>query len=649
MSKQSLIFISALLLFSVNLSAEVITDGTLGRIETLSGDFKIGDKLGQQIGSNLFHSFSIFNINKEESATFTGPNSISNIITRVTGGSRSLIDGALNSEIPDANLYLLNPKGILFGENASLNINGSFHASTADYLRLGNNGRFSARQPRNSILTVAPVEAFGFLGNKPTEITVMGENVALIVPEGETLSVIAGNIEMENSVLSAPSGRINLAAMGSYEGEVVPTAFDLQTNVAKGEIKITYDYLVERQQYGNIDVSGATGQVFIRAGQFILDGAEVFADTVDDNNEQKVSIDVAIDGDMELLNGARITADNNSLNKNSQAGDIFIRAETLALCINDNCSLEEEIDFKNDVPPLEYFSMIATDSFYGGDGGDIYLNIQKNLNLINAGAILAATKSGGNAGDIYIDAGEVMLRNAGIISAEAVGFGHAGDITINAQNKITLSQGKDYGNLASTASLNPDGEESNDNFDDSLTAGNIFLNTPILILKNNGYITTYAEQGGGGNISLNVSDRLHITDDSRITAEAFGEKSQDKGGNITIESPDIFELNDSRLLARAYAGNGGKIDITTSDFKISGNSQIDVSSALGFNGEFILNSVKLRDDFLTLPPQKFQHADLSLNRCTLSTEDLVSSFYIITRDTLPTSPTDLRTNLYFSP
>jgi len=161
-----------ILYFSVvPLHAEIVTDGTLGQVTTLPGsNYVISDTLGQQVGGNLFHSFQFFNINTGETATFTGSLSVENILARVTGGNRSFIDGTLRSDIPNANLYLLNPNGILFGENAQLDVMGSFHASTADYLGLGENGRFSVRYPSQSLLTVAPPEAFGFL-QPPTPIT----------------------------------------------------------------------------------------------------------------------------------------------------------------------------------------------------------------------------------------------------------------------------------------------------------------------------------------------------------------------------------------------------------------------------------------------------------------------------------------------
>ncbi len=125
------IFASAGALLAGAVQAQVTLDGTLGPAGALPGpNYAITADLGRQVGGNLFHSFGQFSINTGESATFSGPNSVSNIIGRVTGGNVSFIDGALRSTIPGANLYLLNPAGVLFGEHAQLDVLGSVHVST---------------------------------------------------------------------------------------------------------------------------------------------------------------------------------------------------------------------------------------------------------------------------------------------------------------------------------------------------------------------------------------------------------------------------------------------------------------------------------------------------------------------------------------
>jgi filamentous hemagglutinin family protein len=137
MKKTVFLYFVGLLIFSP-LYAEIITDGSLGTPINLAGpNFQIEAGLGQQRGGNLFHSFQEFNLKNHESATFSGANTIQNVISRVTGGHASQIDGLLRSTIPDADIYFLNPYGLMFGPNARLDVSGSFHASTADYLRLG--------------------------------------------------------------------------------------------------------------------------------------------------------------------------------------------------------------------------------------------------------------------------------------------------------------------------------------------------------------------------------------------------------------------------------------------------------------------------------------------------------------------------------
>jgi filamentous hemagglutinin family protein len=146
---------------------------------------------GTSKGSNLFHSFDRFSIGTSNTACFHDPSGIANILSRVTGGERSAIDGTLASTVARANLYLLNPAGVLFGPNARLDVSGSFYVSTADYLRLADGGVFHTNpDPAKRLLTVAPPAAFGFLRENPAAIAL--QQSRLEVPEGRTLSVVGG-------------------------------------------------------------------------------------------------------------------------------------------------------------------------------------------------------------------------------------------------------------------------------------------------------------------------------------------------------------------------------------------------------------------------------------------------------------------------
>ncbi len=198
----------------VSARAQIVTDGTMGPAQALVGpNFDIGAALGTQAGGNLFHSFTHFNINTGESANFSGPASIDNVISRVTGGSLSNIDGLLSSTIAGADVFLINPSGILFGPNASLDVDGSFHASTADQILFPDAGVFDATNPGATVLSVAEPSAFGFLDANPAQMSVQGSFLA--VPDSETISLVGGDLHIDGGVLLANQGQIHLSSVAS--------------------------------------------------------------------------------------------------------------------------------------------------------------------------------------------------------------------------------------------------------------------------------------------------------------------------------------------------------------------------------------------------------------------------------------------------
>src|SRR5262245_46215023 len=196
---------------------EPVGPGTdpLGRPAT----YLITPELGEQHGGNLFHSFKSFGIGKDETATFTGPDpvdgpqSVSNVISRVTGPEASQIDGTLHSTIPGADVWLLNPSGVVFGAGAKVDVPGSFHAGTGDYVALADGARFTANPAQQGVLTTAPPAAFGFLpGTHAEGLQVNGS--ALSVGPGKTLELAAGHLTLTGAQLLAPGGHVGLEAQG---------------------------------------------------------------------------------------------------------------------------------------------------------------------------------------------------------------------------------------------------------------------------------------------------------------------------------------------------------------------------------------------------------------------------------------------------
>jgi filamentous hemagglutinin family protein len=135
-------------------------------------------------GANLFHSFGDFNAPNNNIANFLNDSGLatSNILGRVTGGNVSNIFGTIQTTgFGNANLFLMNPAGFLFGPTATVNVGGMVTFTSADYLRLADNARFNAipHIAPDLLLSAAPVAAFGFLGSNPGAITVQGSHLSV--------------------------------------------------------------------------------------------------------------------------------------------------------------------------------------------------------------------------------------------------------------------------------------------------------------------------------------------------------------------------------------------------------------------------------------------------------------------------------------
>lgn len=806
--------------------AEVVLDGTLGARMTLNGPkFLIEDTLGKQVGSNLFHSFESFTINTGESATFTGPDSVRNVIGRVTGSSASQIDGMLRSQIPNADVYLLNPNGIMFGKNASLDIQGSFHASTANSLHLEDDGHFDASTPSNSRLTIAPPSSFGFLDNNPAEISI--KKSLLQVPRRQTLSFIGGDLHIHEGTLYAPDGRINLVSMASM-GQVMPGLSNTTEKFGTITLYKSPDTPLQNMnghEIANIDTSGVNGgEIFIQGGNFFSTGGHIYseivnyANEVEDNPTQHSKITILAKKAITLSEQSDISVDSEQ-GTSHRAGDISIKTQDMMLekessmssrpfgkgyggnitITTKNLAMKRSsistksgrgvtgnagnIQLEIGQLTLQDGGLLNSGTLGTGNGGDISINATEGISLLTHGfrsriaSSVGDTKTGevsgdggnihivaprleikdnsavqtgtfklttGNAGNIQLDVNNLVLENGGMIVTATAGSGVGGNIDISSINTamkkgLILSSSADRGNAGSitittnTALLTDesflssladvaDGGDITLKVHDHLTiknrsgitsqvrenapqtgnagdiqidanhlrlhdaiinattfgsgiggdidifsndieindgakitaesvgnnnagnAGSISLTTNTVSLNKKSAISTEAIVAGGGNIDMTVHDSLYLVD-SKITAEAGGNKSQDNGGNLTIENPTLFIIKNSQLRANAYVGNGGKIDIKTNKFDMLGDSTIDVSSELGLNGQLIINSVELKD--INLLSHDYLNADKLKVQCEARVIQDVSKLFTVGRDGIPIAPDDLKTHFIF--
>jgi filamentous hemagglutinin family protein len=549
--------------------AEVATDGSLGPARELSGpDYAISHDLGKQVGGNLFHSFREFSLASGESATFTGPDTVDNIITRVTGGQPSSIQGTIRSEIPGADLYFLNPAGVLFGPGARLDVDGSFHVSTADYLRLGQAGRFDATEPSSSVLTVAPPSAFGFVSETPAKIEIR-ESV-LEVPAGHTLSVVGGDIEVvgnpipETPGLVAPSGRIQVVSVASA-GEVVANGPNGAVDLEVG----SFDRLgsIELSSNASLDVAGDPGgTVFIRSGRFVIEDGVIEAATRGDADHAGLAIDIAAAEDMKVIHSGSIRAHSVGA---GNAGDVRIVAGSLEM------TGEPGPSSPNDPCP-GLCSRIASRVFGSGDGGDVEIetgNLRLNENsMIETQVERLGSGSGGN---ITVRSDNLDLsggRGRSYISASTFGTGNAGDLSINAAQITLRSSGHGFSGL--TAQVNSSASASP-------SAGELRIVAGTLQVLDGAEIdaSLFTGSGKGGNIELTAGTVLIAgtnADGNRsgIYSRVL-ESSTGNGGNIRITSDDLQLAEGGRVTTSSIArGDAGNIEIRGGRLSVASGAQI---------------------------------------------------------------------------
>ena len=536
---------------------QIATDGTVGSAQSLTGpNYAIGAGLGTQRGANLFHSFSTFNIHTGESATFSGPNGLQNVISRVTGGSLSSIDGTLRSEVTGANVWFINPAGVVFGANAKLDVPAAFHVSTADELRFADGGVFSAANPAGSTLSSEPVAAFGFTSAAPKRIEVNGGY--LNVKEGQTLSLIGGDISLSNATIYAPAGRLNIASVGSA-GEVVPTATDLELRGfgALGTLTMVRDSQANRvkvdrgqpfgsESLGDFDTSGAGGgAMFIRGGNWLNQGGWIYANTY--GSRAGKGIDVAFNDTFTLRGIGKIAT------KTFGAGDavpITISARNLFID-------GENADIRSDA-----------DDGSTGAGGNIKLTATDTLSL-NDGQISNITWSTGDAGSITINAGNLLMDG---YSAEISSYSGSG--STGAGGNINLM-------VADTFSILNNAQIIGGLLFGSGSKSSITINALNLHMDNEASIRTRVFFGAAADINLNIANTLSIRNDSVITASSF---EQGDAGSINIAAGNLLvEGHVSSIESQTDGdGRGGNINLTIAD-TLSLRNGGDIKTSSGFD------------------------------------------------------------------
>ena len=578
-----------------NTVAQVVPDGTVGTIVSPANLITGGTRTGR----NLFHSFSQFSIPTGGRAIFNNPTDVQNIFSRITGSTQSSIDGLIKAQ-GNANLFLMNPNGILFGPNAKLEMGGSLIGTTANSIKFADGAQFSTSElVPNPLLTVS-VPIGLQMGQNPGAIEVQGST--LKVKNDQSL-LLAGNDMKIIGTIDARGGRVDFASIrGAGNVDLKLDAFQhlalsVPETTPRGNLQVGADLstgkssviTVHNPRGGSIGITAKNfdflGDTFIYAGVSGIGSA----------NQRSGNIDIDVSD--RFYSDYAVAASRINRNSVGNAGDVNIAAGTV-IAVNGaqfsasnrgrgtggniNITARDRIDFSGQDKggfPTSLFSSVRSGAV--GNGGQITLTAPK-VSFINGASLILVTEGRGNAGSVKINASEsIGFRGAGSIlssndgslltsgvfsNVRASGIGNGGSIELNSPN-ISIDQ---------QAEISTSSQGIGD-------AGNIRISAYSVIL-NAGGLTAESRSGNQGNIIINTSNNLILRNGSLITTNATGTSS---GGNILINAPVIVGLENSDIVANAIQGRGGNIQITTeSIFGLKYRSQLTPENDITASSKF---------------------------------------------------------------
>ena len=595
-------FIGGLLTLGIVFPAfsQVTSDNTTNTtVNTNGNNFNILN--GIQKGNNLFHSFKEFSIPTGGSATFQNSSAIENIINRVTGGNISNIDGLIKAS-GNANLFIINPSGIVFGENASLDIGGSFIGSTAESILFEDGFNYSAIDSEQVPLLTVSVPVGLQMGKNPGDIQVSnsGHNLSapfrqplnrgnnpssLSVNPGNTLALIAGNLSLTGGILNAEDGRIELGAVSSPDIVLLNPSelgwnFDYKDVSQFGNIQLEQQTLVEVSDIGAIQLYGQN--ILFQDGSLLL--------IENRSNRPAIGIDVRATDTVEFsgttpdksLQSGMISDALNS----GRGGDISISATKIIT--TDSGGLLRGFTFAD--ADSSNISLSAKDIIWKGDE-------------VDSAVVEIRTLGTGNGGVLEVNTEGLIMQDSALISNVNNGSGSAGSIIINATDSVELGPNVNQSTLIGSSAVSASGN-----------AGSININTKAMTVTGGALISSSTfGSGNAGSININASERLSIdgfgfnstTNQVEYTTVRTGgillpESIQQRfglpptvtgnAGTLTINTPSLQIENQALVTVRHDSlGNAGKIEVDADSVILNGEGKITATTASGEGGNINLN------------------------------------------------------------
>jgi filamentous hemagglutinin family protein len=576
-----------------NIQRDVLVNGA--RVDQIEG--------GSRRGGNLFHSFETFNVANGQRVYFASPDGVERIFSRVTGTSRSEIRGTLGVA-GRADLFLLNPNGILFGRNARLDIRGSFVASSASAIEFGDRGVFSTDlvQPPSPLLTIQPTALLLNSQAQPivsrSLVSDASGIVGLQVPAGRSLLLIGGDVRLSEGVLTAAGGVVELAAaQGTVSLLPVGQIWRIQPpTLVQGDVVLENEsgIVVESANRGSVSLYGESialrGRSGIAAGIAVGRGTSASqAGNVTLNATRAIHIQDSIVANVVGTEGR------------GNSGNIRLQAETITL--SDGSGIQtlarsqgNSGDIQITTGSLSLVSGAGLLASTGDRGNAGNIRIQaRNAVTLDQSVVLSTVDVGaiGRGGSIGITAGSLAITGGASLFAATFGTGTAGDIDLDIGGQIQLDGSNEQGNYSLIASLLENGGQGR--------AGNIRIQANSMSLTNGGAIISSTEgQGDAGNIRVLIADRLEMGELAADgTASAIlaivAETAVGNGGDIFVTADELDMTQSAIAASSGGQGNAGNVEIAARSVRL--NDAIIASTGLTENG----GNVTFRDlDFLLL-------------------------------------------------
>ncbi|OUC11810.1 MAG: filamentous hemagglutinin [Alkalinema sp. CACIAM 70d] len=590
--------------------AQVLPDGSLPTSVTNSNNLNFTINGGARSGDNLFHSFSQFSVPTGGSAFFNNALDVQNIFARVTGGTTSNIDGTLKAN-GSANLFLLNPSGVLFGPNAKLNIGGSFIGTTANSIQFADGTVFSAVSPSGSPLLTISAPIGLQMGSNPTPIAVQGTGYALTasnslapltqnpsaselrVNPGKTLALVGGNLNLSGATLNAPQGRVELGSLsGAGLVSLTPIAQGYQLGYQNG------------QSFGDINLNqksvltiGALPSVgALNAGSVQLQGRQI--QFSDGSLIFSKNLGTVAGGEIVLQASEGIDIVGTTANAQIRSG---IRTEALNTgtgssirIVAPRLTLSQGAGINNNA-----FGFAASGSIQI-DAGTVEVSGSSQINPTGVTSLTTSSRTAKSAGNLTINSNNLLVSGGAAISSIAFASGASGQVTVRSTE--TTITGDNPAGLYSNISAITYGIGN---------AQTVTLDTARLQLLNGGAVSTTSFLiGQAGDLNINATESILISGRSKLSNSSINSAVippepllqklfslpnilSANSGNVNINTPTLTLTNGGTVsVTNPGTGNGGTISIAANILNLDRQGSLAAATKSGEGGNI---SLQIRD------------------------------------------------------